>query len=63
MKTFDEILDRKSVASSKWHPNYLNSLFSSEDVLPFWIADMDFKSPVALLDSIKQRADYGILAY
>lgn len=63
MKKFDEILDRKNVASSKWHPNYLNSLFSSEDVLPFWIADMDFKSPLALLESIKQRADYGVLAY
>lgn len=63
MKTFDEIIDRKDVASSKWNSNYLNSLFSSEEVLPFWIADMDFKSPTPLLDSIKQRADYGILAY
>lgn len=63
MNLFDEIIDRKGVASSKWHPNYLNSLFSSEDVLPFWIADMDFRSPTALLDKIKERADYGILAY
>ena len=63
MSLFDEIIDRKGVASSKWHPNYLNSLFSSEDVLPFWIADMDFRSPSALLDKIKERADYGILAY
>ncbi len=63
MSLFDKIIDRKGVASSKWHPNYLNSLFSSEDVLPFWIADMDFRSPSALLDKIKERADYGILAY
>lgn len=63
MSLFDEIIDRKGVASSKWHPNYLNSLFSSEDVLPFWIADMDFKSPPSLLNKIKERADYGILAY
>lgn len=63
MSKFDEIIDRKRVASSKWHPNYLNSLFSSEDVLPFWIADMDFRSPPALLNKIRERADYGILAY
>jgi len=63
MNIFDTIINRKNVASSKWHPNYLNSLFGSEDILPFWIADMDFKSPPALLNSIKKRADYGILAY
>lgn len=63
MSEFDKIYDRKKVASSKWHPNYLNSLFGSEEVLPFWIADMDFKSPAPLLDSIKKRANFGILAY
>jgi len=63
MNLFDEIIDRKNVASSKWNPDYLNSLFFSEEVLPFWIADMDFKSPAPMLENIKQRADYGILAY
>lgn len=63
MNSFDEIINRKEVASSKWHPNYLQSLFGSVDVLPFWIADMDFKSPAPLLESIKERADFGILAY
>lgn len=63
MNVFDEIINRKEGASSKWHPNYLNSLFSSEDVLPFWIADMDFKSPPSLLESIHKRADFGVLAY
>ena len=63
MYNFDEIIDRKNVPSSKWYPNYLNSLFGSTDVLPFWIADMDFKTPDCILDAIKQKADYGILAY
>lgn len=63
MDKFDKVYDRKEYAASKWHPDYLNSLFGSEDVLPFWIADMDFKSPPALLESIKKRADFGILAY
>ena len=63
MNLFDEIIDRKYVASSKWYPEYLKSLFFSEDVLPFWIADMDFKSPLPMLEDIKRRADYGILAY
>lgn len=63
MYNFDEIIDRKNVPSVKWYPDYLNSLFGSTDVLPFWIADMDFKSPDCILDAIKQKADYGILAY
>ena len=63
MYNFDEIIDRKNVPSSKWYENYLNSLFGSTDVLPFWIADMDFKAPDCILDAIKQKANYGILAY
>lgn len=63
MYNFDEIIDRKNVPSSKWYPNYLNSLFGSTEVLPFWIADMDFKAPDCILEAIKQKTDYGILAY
>ena len=63
MYNFDEIINRKDVPSSKWYPNYLNSLFGSTDILPFWIADMDFKSPDCILNAIKKKADYGILAY
>lgn len=63
MYNFDEIIDRKEVPSSKWNANYLDSLFGSRDVLPFWIADMDFRAPDCILNVIKQKADYGILAY
>ena len=60
---FDEIIPRAHMPSSKWHKGYLKDLFLSEDVLPFWIADMDFRSPPSMLNAIKERADYGILAY
>ena len=63
MADFDQIIDRKNAPSSKWNPAYLNSLFGSTDILPFWIADMDFRSPRVLLDAIRAKADYGILAY
>lgn len=60
---FDEVIERKNTPASKWNPNYLNSLFGSTDILPFWIADMDFKSPPALLEAIINKARHGILAY
>jgi len=63
MYNFDLINNRKNTPSTKWNPSYLNSFFGSTDVLPFWIADMDFKSPDCILNAIKDKADFGVLAY
>jgi cystathionine beta-lyase len=60
---FDQIIDRHNTPASKWNSQYLLSLFGSEDILPFWIADMDFKSPPALLRAIQKKSEFGILAY
>ena len=53
---FDEIIDRRASDSIKWN------LFGP-DVLPMWVADMDFRSPQPILDAIKQRVDHGVLGY
>jgi len=53
---FDQLLDRTGTHSSKW------SKFA-EDVLPFWVADMDFAAPDFILDAIRQRLDHPILGY
>ena len=53
---FDEPVDRAGTASTKWR-RY------GPDVLPFWVADMDFKAPPGLLAAIAERLAHGVLGY
>lgn len=53
---FDLILDRRASDSIKWN------LFE-EDVLPLWVADMDFLSPPEVLDALRKRIDHGVFGY
>jgi len=53
---FDTVIDRRASDSSKWH-------FYSEDVLPMWVADMDFRSPEPILRAMHERIDHGVFGY
>ena len=53
---FDTVIDRSSTASTKW-------LLYGPGVLPFWVADMDFKAPPGLLAAVQERLHHGILGY
>ncbi|MGP5687017.1 MalY/PatB family protein [Psychrobacter sp.] len=52
---FDEIIDRRNTGSFKWH--------YSDDTIPLWVADMDFKTAQPILAAIEQVAQHGILGY
>jgi cystathionine beta-lyase len=54
-------VDRKSTESVKW--NGVKSLYGRDDVIPMWVADMDFKSPPEVIEALKQRAEHGIFGY
>ena len=54
---FDQIIPRKDTHSTKWLK------FSDEDVLPMWIADMDFACPSVITNAMTQRVDQGIFGY
>ena len=54
---FDQIIPRKDSHSTKWLK------FSDEDVLPMWIADMDFACPSVITNAMTQRIDQGIFGY
>lgn len=43
--------------SMKWNR------YAGRDVLPMWVADMDFAAPPAVLDALRRRLDHGMLAY
>lgn len=53
---FDSILERRHTRSIKWtaYP---------EDVLPLWVADMDFRAPQPILDALREAIEHGILGY
>jgi cystathionine beta-lyase len=58
---FDEIINRKNTNSAKW--DLVEEKYGDRDVLPMWVADMDFKSPPAVIEAIKKQADHGIFGY
>jgi len=58
---FDEIIDRKGTDAVKLER--CKALFGTEDVLPLWVADMDFRTPDFILDTIRKRLDHPILGY
>jgi cysteine-S-conjugate beta-lyase len=53
---FDEILDRRCTECFKW--NYFDP-----DVLPMWVADMDFKAPPAVIQALQNRVAHGVFGY
>ncbi len=53
---FDRVIDRRDTESIKWN-RY------EEDVLPMWVADMDFRSPEPVIAALHERVDHGIFGY
>lgn len=58
---FDEIIDRRNTRSYKW--DQVGPLFGDENILPLWVADMDFYSPPAVQKAMQKRLDIGIYGY
>ncbi|MFX0005157.1 MAG: MalY/PatB family protein [Promethearchaeota archaeon] len=60
---FDRVIDRSQTNSVKWNKNFLKEEFGSDDVLPLWVADMDFQCPQSIIDALKRRIDEEIFGY
>ncbi|MFZ4858298.1 MAG: MalY/PatB family protein [Desulfuromonadaceae bacterium] len=58
---FDRITERRNSGSAKWDD--ADALFGAEDVLPMWVADMDFTAPQPVLDALHERIDHGVFGY
>ena len=62
MSTFDiKYSDKNNYVKS--NPNYLKSMFGKTDLMPFWLADMDFKIANPIADEIKRLAERGNFSY
>ena len=53
---FDEIIDRRRTDSNKWRKY-------PADVLPLWVADMDFRSPESVIRALHERVEHGVFGY
>ncbi|MDX9833619.1 MAG: PatB family C-S lyase [Desulfobulbus sp.] len=54
---FDTIVDRRASSSVKW------DRFAGRDVIPLWVADMDFRSTRTVLEALHRRVDHGVFGY
>ena len=53
---FDQIIDRRHTDSVKWRA-------FDEDVLPLWVADMDFPAPEPVIRALRERVEHGVFGY
>ena len=54
---FDTPVDRQGTASLKWER------YRGRDIIPLWVADMDFKAPPRVIEALRQRIDHGVFGY
>jgi cysteine-S-conjugate beta-lyase len=54
---FDQIVDRRCTSALKWEK------YAGRDVIPMWVADMDFRSAPAIVAALLERAQHGVFGY
>ncbi|MBN1197545.1 MAG: pyridoxal phosphate-dependent aminotransferase [Candidatus Aminicenantes bacterium] len=58
---FDQVVDRAGTASLKW--DFRTEKTGMADILPMWVADMDFPAPPEVIKAVKSRAAHGVYGY
>ena len=54
---FDTPIDRRNTGSMKWEK------YKGKDIIPLWVADMDFRSPPVVIEALHNRVEHGIFGY
>ncbi|MDR1789837.1 MAG: aspartate aminotransferase, partial [Opitutaceae bacterium] len=54
---FATVRNRLNTDSQKWQK------YQGRDILPMWVADMDFQSPPAVIEALHRRVDEGVFGY
>ena len=58
---FDELIQRRGTDSVKW--DGVKDVWGRDDLLPLWVADMDFRTPPFVMDALARQLSGGILGY
>ena len=61
MYNFDKVVDRTNTSNVKY--DYRQQYFGNADVLPMWVADMDFETPDFIREAVIERAKHPIYGY
>ena len=61
MYNFDKIIDRSGTWTVK--QELLPDYFGRRDLLPLWVADMDFETPPFIMDALRKRLEHPVLGY
>lgn len=64
MNSFDHVYNRRDTRSVKW--DWMEKIFDihdASDILPMWVADMDFAAPTAVTDALQERLNHPIFGY
>lgn len=54
---FDAHVERHGTCSEKW------DRYAGREIIPLWVADMDFRSPPAVIQALHERVDHGVFGY
>ena len=58
---FDEVIERRGTDSVKY--DAVPERWGRNDLLPMWVADMDFRTPPFVIEAIRRRLDHEVLGY
>ncbi|MGL5642409.1 MAG: MalY/PatB family protein [Paraclostridium sp.] len=58
---FDTIIDRSNNFAAKW--SEMDKKYGTNDLVPMWVADMDFKAAPCIIDALRNRLEQGIYGY
>lgn len=58
---FDTPVERRGTDSLKW--DGMTPFYGNNELMPFWVADMDFKTPPFILEALRKRLDHEVLGY
>lgn len=58
---FDEVIERRGTDSVKW--DGVKNIWGSDDLIPMWVADMDFRTPPFVIETLRKRLEHEILGY
>ncbi|MDR2139087.1 MAG: PatB family C-S lyase [Tannerella sp.] len=59
--SFDEVIERQGTDCLKY--DRLDRYFGKKNLMPFWVADMDFRTPDFIVDALKQRCEHPVFGY
>ena len=64
MSSFDQVYNRRDTRSVKW--DWMEKIYNindASDILPMWVADMDFAAPTVVTEALQERINHPIFGY